>query len=65
MIVKTDNEKFVRDSTTNTIINTDVESYKQYKMMRDTAKQISLMQKKIESLEAQIKRLTEKIEQNG
>lgn len=65
MIVKTDDKKFVRDSSTNTIINTDVESFKQYKLMRDTAKQISIMQKKIESLEIQVKRLTEKIDNNG
>lgn len=61
MIVKTDNAKFVRDSDSNTIINTDVESYKQYRVMRETSKQLMRMEKRIESLEMQVKQLTEKL----
>lgn len=68
MIVKTDDEKFVRDSSSNVLINTDVEAYKQYKQARLIDKQFKTMQKKIDAMEALIHSLNErivKLEQHG
>lgn len=61
MIVKVDNTKYVKDETTNTIINTDIDGYKQYKVMRDINKQISLLNAKVNALEARVAQLTEKL----
>lgn len=68
MIVKTDDEKFVRDSSSNVLINTDVDAYKQYKQARLIDKQFKTMQKKIDAMEALIHSLNErivKLEQHG
>lgn len=65
MIVKTEDINFVKDSDTNTIINTDVEGYRQYKLARESRKQFARMEKRIDALELQIKQLIEKLEQNG
>lgn len=68
MIVKTEDKKFVRDSSSNVLINTDVDAYKQYKQALLIDKQFKTMQKKIDTMEALIHSLNErivKLEQNG
>lgn len=68
MIVKTEDKSFVRDSTTNVLINTDVDAYKQYKQARLIDKQFKTMQKKIDTLESLVHSLNErilKLEQHG
>lgn len=68
MIVKTEDKKFVRDSSSNVLINTDVDAYKQYKQALLIDKQFKTMQKKIDAMEALIHSLNErivKLEQNG
>lgn len=65
MIVKTEDKNFVKDSDTNTIINTDVEGYRQYKLARESSKRLARVERRVEALEIQIKQLIEKLEQNG
>lgn len=67
MIVKTNDQNFVRDEGSNVLINTNVESYRQYKYILSVDKQFKKLEKKIEILEKQLQSINErlKLEQNG
>lgn len=58
MHIKTTDPDFVRDDSTNALINTNVNAYKQYKLARAGKLQASSQEHKIKSLESQVQELT-------
>lgn len=61
MIVKTNDDKFVRDEASNVLINTDIDAYKQYKQARLIEKQFKTIEKRVEFLEKQLQIINEKL----
>ena len=57
MIVKTTDNDFVRDTSCNALINTNVNAYKQYKLARQNRKSTNQNEDKIKAMQEEISEL--------
>lgn len=63
MIVQTSDANFVRDTTSNAVINTNATAYKLYKQQRLSVQRADSMADEIDSLKQQVEMLTKLIGQ--
>jgi len=64
MIVQTSDSSFVRDTSTNAVINTNITAYKLYKQQRHTIQRAEDMANELETLKQQVSMLTKLIGQH-
>jgi hypothetical protein len=63
MIVNTSDSNYVRDTTSNAVINTNTTAYKLYKQQRASAQRAESMANEVELLKQQVALLSQLIEQ--
>jgi len=53
-VIKTDKEDFLRDTTNNALINTNVNAYKQYVQQRESQKKVMDIESEVTSLKKDV-----------
>jgi galactokinase/mevalonate kinase-like predicted kinase len=56
-IIKTNDPDFCKDDYSGAVINTNVNAYRQYKLQRNNQGEVSSLNKKIETLESELREL--------
>jgi hypothetical protein len=62
-LIKTTQSNLLRDAASHSLINTDVEKYKHYKLLRDQNNQIMQMLKEILVLKEEVTSIKSKLQQ--
>jgi len=57
MFVKTENPGYVRDTDSMAVINTDIESFKNYKLMREEKLKVQRLTSEVDSLKQDLNQL--------
>jgi cell shape-determining protein MreC len=57
MFVKTENPGYVRDTDSMAVINTDIESFKNYKLMREEKLKVQKLTNEVDSLKQDLNQL--------
>ena len=57
MFVKTENPGYVRDTDSMAVINTDIESFKNYKLMREEKLKVQKLTSEVDSLKQDLNQL--------
>ena len=57
MLIKTEHPGFVRDTESQAVINTDVEAYKNYKLLRDEKLKVRQLSNEVESIKQDVQEI--------
>lgn len=57
MLIKTEHPGFVRDTESKAVINTDVEAYKNYKLLRDEKLKVRQLSNEVESIKQDVQEI--------